>query len=90
MPKLSSPHHFSVVILLYAHDQAVVCGIFRSGGIHFHPSEDEMLKETDKVCIFWFCSILEVESFSLRIGFHENNWFLKSCQINYDKKKISS
>ncbi|KAM0822879.1 hypothetical protein ACQ4PT_071227 [Festuca glaucescens] len=30
---------------------AVVCGIFRSGRIHFHPSEDTMLKETDKLLL---------------------------------------
>ncbi|XP_015689774.2 putative ion channel POLLUX-like 2, partial [Oryza brachyantha] len=30
---------------------AVVCGIFRSGMMHFHPCEDEVLKETDKLLL---------------------------------------
>lgn len=30
---------------------AVVCGIFRSGMMHFHPCEDEVLTETDKLLL---------------------------------------
>ena len=33
--------------------QAVVCGIFRSGKVDFHPSDDEEIRHTDKV---WNCS----------------------------------
>lgn len=44
-----------VISLLCVHDQAVVCGIFRSGMMHFHPCEDEVLTETDKVSFSFFC-----------------------------------
>ncbi|KAK3150563.1 hypothetical protein QOZ80_3AG0234830 [Eleusine coracana subsp. coracana] len=48
IPELSGMKYMDVRRQI--HD-AVVCGIFRSGKIHFHPSEDDVLKETDKLLL---------------------------------------
>lgn len=48
------PKLFFYDAISFSCGQAVVCGIFRDGNVNFHPSEDEEIRQTDKVCMCIF------------------------------------
>uniref|UniRef100_A0A3B5XXK1 RCK N-terminal domain-containing protein n=1 Tax=Triticum aestivum TaxID=4565 RepID=A0A3B5XXK1_WHEAT len=61
---------------------AVVCGIFRSGGIHFHPGDVEVLKETDKLLLISpVCGRIKSQYSVLNISERTDN------SVNYSEPK---
>lgn len=45
--------------------QAIVCGIHRKGKINFHPYDDEVLEQADKVCEQFILIIFCVANFRM-------------------------